>query len=71
MSPKYVLYKRVGSTPHGDDPAYIIQTQLAFGEIVNRASETASVVTREVIAENDDLRVLQALRKLARGIDDE
>jgi len=71
MSPKYVLYRRTGGTPYGDDPAYIIQTQLAFGEILNRASETVSVVTREVIAENDDLSVLQALRKLAKGVDDE
>ena len=69
---KFVLYKRTGTvTAHGNDPAYIIQNRLAFEEILNRAKETASTVTREVIAENDDLRVLQALRKLAQGVEDE
>ena len=64
---EYVLYRRTGGTPYGDDPAYIIQTQLAFGEILNRAKERESKIIREVIAENDDLSVLQALRKLAKG----
>ena len=67
---KFVLYRRTGGA-HGGDPTYIIQNRLAFGEILDRAKETASKVTREVIAENDDLRVLQALRKLAQGVDDE
>lgn len=69
MSEKYVLYRRTG-TVTTNDPTYIIQTQLAFGEILNRAKETASTVTREVIAENDDLSVLQALRKLAKGVEE-
>lgn len=68
---KFVLYRRTGGTPYReDDPAYIIQTQLAFGEILDRAKERESKVTREVIAENDDLSVLQALRRLAQGDDE-
>jgi hypothetical protein len=70
MSPKYVLYRRTGGTPYGDDPAYIIQTQLAFGEILDRAKERESKIIREVLAENDDLSVLQALRKLAKGVEE-
>jgi hypothetical protein len=62
---EYVLYKRTNEA--GTEVKYLIKTQLQFGEIVSRASESAYPYEREVLAESDDLDLLKQMRRLAQG----
>jgi hypothetical protein len=62
VSAKFVLYRRTGDTGR---TMWLICTQLAFGEILNRANEGGNTYKREVFAESDDLHLLHKMKDLA------
>lgn len=61
---KFVLYKRTGGR-HG--PIYLIKTQLQLGEAMNRDYESIFQYEREVLAESDDIGLLEKMKRLAEG----
>jgi hypothetical protein len=69
MSQKFVFYRRTSKDT--GDVAYIIKSQLQYGEILGRAHERLQHYEREVLAESDDLGLLYKMKELAQGVDDE
>ncbi len=62
---KFVLYRRTSKDT--GDVAYIIKSQLQYGEILGRAHERLQHYEREVLAESDDPQLLHTMRELAKG----
>jgi hypothetical protein len=61
---KFVLYKRTGEN---SGPIYLIKTQLQLGEAMSRDYESIFQYEREVLAESDDLGMLEKMKRLAEG----